>query len=117
VLILNCLISLCYRAHLPPTISRIAFDERVKTNVPEQYIKNAIASCLASKLVYKEGSRFVDSQPRSNLAKIAFNYIVKEKEVAILRESLTNVEMDETQKQEILRLLEDGGVRTALQIF
>jgi glutamate dehydrogenase len=117
VLILVCLVFLCYRAHLPPTISRIAFDERVKTNVPEQYVKNAIASCLASKLVYKEGSRFVDSQPRSHLAKIALKYIVKEKEVAILRESLTNVEMDETQKQEILRLLDAGGVRTALQIF
>jgi glutamate dehydrogenase len=117
VLILVYLVSFCYRAHLPPTISRIAFDERVKTNVPEQYIKNAIASCLASKLVYKEGSRFVDSQPRSHLAKIALKYIVKEKEVAILRESLTNVQMDETQKEEILRLLEAGGVRTALQIF
>jgi glutamate dehydrogenase len=117
VLIHNCLFFLCYRAHLPPTISKIAFDERVKTNVPEQYIKNAIASCLASKLVYKEGSRFVESQPRSHLAKIALKYIVKEKEVAILRESLANENMDETQRQEIMRLLDAGGVRTALQMF
>jgi glutamate dehydrogenase len=67
--------------------------------------------------VYKEGSRFVESQPRSHLAKIALKYIVKEKEVAILRESLANKDMDETQRQDIVRLLDAGGVRTALQMF
>jgi glutamate dehydrogenase len=103
-----------FRAHLPPTIAAIAFDERVKERVPEQYIKNAIASCLASKLVYKEGSRFVDSQPRAMLAKMALRYIVKEKEIALLMEALQSADMDETKKQDILRLLDAGGARTAL---
>lgn len=106
-----------FRAHLPPTISAIAFDERVKERVPEQYIKNAIASCLASKLVYKEGSRFIESQPPAVLATTALKYIVKEKEVAVLTEALEKVDMDASQKQAILKLLEVGGTRTALTIF
>jgi len=38
--------------HLPKTLAELGFD-RVYQKVPEQYIKNAIASSLASKLVYK----------------------------------------------------------------
>lgn len=38
--------------HLPKTLAELGFD-RVNQKVPEQYIKNAIASSLASKLVYK----------------------------------------------------------------
>lgn len=41
-----------FRNHLPATMAEIAFD-RLDERVPSQYIKNAIASCLASKLVYK----------------------------------------------------------------
>jgi glutamate dehydrogenase len=41
-----------FRDHLPATMADIGFD-RVNERVPAQYIKNAIASCLASKLVYK----------------------------------------------------------------
>jgi glutamate dehydrogenase len=41
-----------FRNHLPATVADIGFD-RVHDRVPAQYIKNAIASCLASKLVYK----------------------------------------------------------------
>ena len=62
-----------FRAHLPKTIADIAFD-RVKECVPEQYIKNAIASCLC-KLVYKEGTELFELQPVDRLAKIAFEYV------------------------------------------
>lgn len=41
-----------FQEHLPATLSKLAFD-RVKHLVPEQYIINAMASCLASKMVYK----------------------------------------------------------------
>ena len=41
-----------FRDHLPKTLSDLAF-HRVHERVPDQYIKNAIASCLASKIVYK----------------------------------------------------------------
>lgn len=41
-----------FQNHLPATMAEIALD-RLDQRVPAQYIKNAIASCLASKLVYK----------------------------------------------------------------
>ena len=59
-----------FRAHLPKTMTDIAFD-KVHEKVPDQYIKNAIASCLASKLVYKEGTKFISSQPQTKLAAIS----------------------------------------------
>jgi glutamate dehydrogenase len=89
----------------------------VKKNVPEQYIKNAIASCLASKLVYKEGTKFMEAQPKHNLARIALEYIAKEKEIALLKEALTNAVMPEMEKEAILKLLDAGGARTALNVF
>jgi glutamate dehydrogenase len=41
-----------FKDHLPKTLANLGFD-RVKGSVPDQYIINAIASCLASKIVYK----------------------------------------------------------------
>jgi glutamate dehydrogenase len=105
-----------FKAHLPKTISDIAFD-RVKERVPEQYIKNAIASCLASKLVYKEGTKFIQSQPEDRLAQIALEYLSKEKEIASLKLALEGADMPEAEKKRILDLLDAGGARTALSIY
>ena len=41
-----------FQEHLPKTLSNMAFD-KVKEVVPDQYVVNAIASCLASKMVYE----------------------------------------------------------------
>lgn len=102
-----------FRAHLPKTLADLAFDD-VDQKVPDQYIKNAISSCLASKLVYKEGTKFIEAQPKEKLADIALSYVRKEKEVAKLMESLEDVEMAADQKARILQLLDAGGARTAL---
>lgn len=69
-----------FRAHLPQTVADLGFD-RVGERVPEQYIKNAIASCMASKLVYKEGTLFISSLPKTQLATMALKYLEKEREV------------------------------------
>lgn len=84
--------------------------------MPDQYIKNAVASCIASKMVYKEGPKFVEAQTPKNLASIALRYVAKEKEVAALVESLESVAMPEEEKKRILALLDAGGARTALGI-
>jgi len=105
-----------FRSHLPPTLANMAFD-RVHDKVPEQYIKNAVASCLASKMVYKEGTKFIEAQPKENLAKVALKYIEKEKEICALKEALSNVDMPESEKNMILELLEAGGARTAMNLF
>jgi len=105
-----------FRAHLPKTIADLSF-ERVHQCVPEQYIKNAIASSIASKMVYKEGSTFVESQPKQYLARIALDYIKKEKEIALLKEALKDADIPQQDKNQILELLDKGGARTALKVF
>jgi glutamate dehydrogenase len=102
-----------FRAHLPKTLADLSFDH-VHSRVPEAYIKNAMASCLASKLVYKEGTRFIDSLPQKDIASIALKYVKKENEVAKLIERLETSEMPEEEKTKIIDLLEAGGARTAL---
>jgi glutamate dehydrogenase len=103
------------RAHLPAKIADIAFD-RVYDRVPLQYIKNAIASSVASKLVYKEGTQFVQSLflSPSSLAATALNYLVKEKEITLLQNILEEANIPEMEKHKILELLEAGGARTLL---
>lgn len=104
-----------FKNHLPKTLSDLAFD-RINDRVPEQYIKNAIATCIASKMVYKEGTNFIQSLPKEQLADIAFKYIIKEKEMAELKAVLENVDMSEKEKARIIELLEEGGARTALKL-
>lgn len=104
-----------FRAHLPKTLADLSFDH-VHERVPDQYIKNAISSTLASKMVYKEGTKFIEAQPKHKLADMALRYIQKEKEVAALMESLDAVDMPDDKKKKILSLLDAGGARTALQL-
>merc|ERR1712157_471395 len=54
-----------FRMHLPKTLADLSFHQ-VHERVPNQYIKNAISSCLASKIVYKEGTKFISSLTSSN---------------------------------------------------
>ena len=104
-----------FRAHLPKTMADMAFDN-VHSLVPAQYITNAIASCLASKLVYKEGTKFVNQLPKEKIAEVSLRYLEAEHEIAMLQEALENTEMGEKEKESIKRLLEVGGARTVLQL-
>jgi len=103
-----------FKEHLPKTMGDIAFD-KVHTNVPAQYITNAIASCLASKLVYKEGTKFVESLPSDKLADVALRYLEAEHQVSLLKDALADTEMPAKEKEAILTLLENGGARTLIQ--
>lgn len=105
-----------FRAHLPKTMADLSFDH-VRERVPSQYITNAIASCLASKLVYKEGTKFVETLPKEKLADVALRYLEAEHKIALLRDALKGTEMPEEEKESILKLLEAGGARTAIGVF
>lgn len=104
-----------FRAHLPKTLVELSTDPNFE-NVPEQYIKNAIASTIASKMVYKEGTKFIENHDKNRLAQTALLYIKKEKEIYKLMEILSNSNIPETEKKKIVKLLEKGGVRTSLKI-
>jgi len=104
-----------FHGHLPKTLADLGFD-KVRERVPQQYIKNAIASTLASKMVYKEGTRFVIALPDDRLAETALCYIQQEKEVIKLIETLEKTEMSAEEKSKILKILDAGGARTALSL-
>lgn len=105
-----------FRAHLPKTMADLAFDH-VHQRVPEQYITNALASCLASKLVYKEGTKFVNMLPNDKLADLALKYLDAEHEVSLLKDALEGTEMPEKEKEAIIKLLDAGGARTTLGVL
>ncbi|KAL7479994.1 hypothetical protein ACHAW6_007171 [Cyclotella cf. meneghiniana] len=94
----------------------LAFDH-VRERVPSQYITNAISSCLASKLVYKEGTKFVEALPKEKLAAVALRYLEAEHEVALLTKALEGTDMPTNEKEAILKLLDAGGTRTAIGVF
>ena len=104
-----------FRDHLPATIVQMGFDDRVHDQVPAQYIKNAISSCLASKIVYKEGTKFIEGLPQDQLSATALRYIDKEQEVTRLLDTIEASDMDIVEKERIWQLLAKGGTRTALQ--
>merc|ERR1712224_1070313 len=104
-----------FRGHLPQTLADLGFD-RVRESVPQQYIKNAIASTLASKMVYKEGTRFINALPKDKLAETALRYIREEKEVIKLIETLKETGLPSEEKDRIIKLLEAGGARTGLSL-
>jgi glutamate dehydrogenase len=106
---------LLFRDHLLETTSKISF-EKFDGKVPEQYIKNTIASCLASKFVYKEGFNFIDSLPKKDLARVAMKCISKEKEVSMLKSALVSSDMCEAEINAILQILGNGGFCTALKL-
>lgn len=105
-----------FRVHLPKTMADMSFD-KVHERVPAQYISNAIASCLASKMVYKEGTKFVNTLPKDKLASVALRYVEAEHQIVMLKNALEETEMPEKEKESILKLLEAGGARTALGVF
>lgn len=105
-----------FRAHLPQTMAGLAFDQ-VHDKVPDQYIKNAISKAAASKMVYREGSKFVSTLPKTKLAAMVLRYIKKEKEIAALMETVEQADMDDEKKKLLLRIMEHGGSRTALQLL
>ena len=71
----------------------------------------------ASKLVYKEGTKFVEALPKEKLAAVALRYLEAEHEVALLMEALEGTDMPTSEKEAILKLLDAGGARTAIGVF
>eukprot|EP00595_Chromulina_sp_UTEXLB2642_P000372 CAMPEP_0196762282 /NCGR_PEP_ID=MMETSP1095-20130614/1684_1 /TAXON_ID=96789 ORGANISM="Chromulina nebulosa, Strain UTEXLB2642" /NCGR_SAMPLE_ID=MMETSP1095 /ASSEMBLY_ACC=CAM_ASM_000446 /LENGTH=572 /DNA_ID=CAMNT_0042112867 /DNA_START=1492 /DNA_END=3210 /DNA_ORIENTATION=+ len=103
--------------NLPKALASFASD-RVPNRFPIQYQKNAIASTLASYLVYKEGIHFVESQPASKIADRAILYYKEDKEIQALTKSLLVLGEDKkVDLSKVVAILHKGGARTSLDIF
>lgn len=103
-----------FREHLPPTVVKLGF-EQVREKVPAQYIKNAFACTLASRIVYREGTHFIESQPRERLAELCLRYLEEEREVQGLIAKFESGEpLTAEQTAQMHTILDVGGVRSLL---
>jgi len=103
---------------LPAKMVEIGGD-RIGKNFPVQYQRNAIASALASKLVYKEGIHLVEIQPADQIADRAFQYYRQDQKIQQLLAEIknSNEPLKAENKAVILDILSRGGARASLNIF
>jgi glutamate dehydrogenase len=107
------------RENLPKKLADVAGD-RISSRFPVQYQKNAIASTLASKIVYQEGIHFVETQPNERIAERAFQYFREEQTIKALIHDVDKLQFPSAvahDKQVIVDILKRGGARTSLNIF
>jgi hypothetical protein len=104
------------KENLPNKLAEVAWD-RVPTHFPVQYQRNAIASTLASKLVYQEGIHLVEAQPISRIAERAFMYYKENKAITQLANDLVEKDVSQADKDKIVDIVRRGGTRTSLGIF
>lgn len=102
---------------LPVKLAAAAGPERIRDNFPVQYQRNAIASVLASKLVYKEGIHLVETQPEEVMGDRAISYYREDKKIAALLAELEAKNAPSDADKAVVDLLRRGGARTSLNIF
>lgn len=102
-----------FRDHLPPTVARLGFDH-IRERVPPAYIVNAFASCLASHIVYREGTHFIESAPRDKLAATCISYIRQERLINQLKQKLEGGQLSSEDLQLVTHILDVGGARSLL---
>jgi len=104
------------KENLPTKLAEVAGD-RIPTHFPVQYQRNAIASTLASKLVYQEGIHLVEAQPNSRLAERAFAYFRADQNMKQIIEEIEESDSLGEHKAVIVDILKRGGARSSLNIF
>ena len=104
--------------NLPEKLAELAWD-RVD-NLPLNYQKNAIASTLASRLVYHEGIHTIESQPADAMADRAFEYYRQSCEINGLMEDIAEAQttgvLAEDKQYRVIELLRKGGTRSSCAI-
>merc|ERR1712136_555044 len=102
--------------HLPQKLSEKAAGQ--VDRIPLDYLRNAFASCLSSKLVYREGINFIESQPLDSIAQLSLRYFSAEKSVERLLEKVGGSNtLADADREQVMRLLRRGGVRSLLRVF
>jgi glutamate dehydrogenase len=102
--------------YLPKKLSEVA-GNRVRDRIPVDYLRNAFGKILASKLLYREGIHFLESQPEDRLPDIAIRYMEEEKRVREFVGALEECNLNDTEKTQIGKLLKQGGARSLLGVY
>jgi glutamate dehydrogenase len=102
------------KGHMPEKLTELA-GGRLNERVPKEYLKRAIASTLASQIVYKEGVMFVEQHRDDHLGPLAFDYLKAEAAVAKVLTALDaswGADGAASEEAKIAReIVADGGVR------
>lgn len=105
--------------NLPKKLADVAGD-RISAKLPVQYQRNAIASGLASKLVYQEGIHLVETQPVEKLAQRAFAYYRAEQNIKKIVGDLEKSDIQgpaHDHKNTVIDILKRGGTRASVNFF
>merc|ERR1712110_1004928 len=99
--------------HLPKKLAAVAND-RIDSRIPLEYMLVAFSSCMASKLLYREGINFLESQPESRVADLAHRYCKEEKRIKelMIRVQTGSALGNKEDTEEVVKLLSHGGVRS-----
>ena len=107
------------KKNLPKKLVDLAWD-RVD-DLPTNYLRNAIASTLASRMVYHEGIHAIESQPADSIADRAFEYHRKTEEINGLMIEIAEAQqtghLDIKSQEKVIELLRKGGARSSCEFF
>merc|ERR1712051_836322 len=112
----NQLLPLFLDEHLPRKLAQVA-GSRVTDRIPLDYLRNAFGKILASKLLYREGIHFLESQPEDRLAELAMRYVTEEKRVRELIAAVESSDLPTAKRAKVEELLKQGGTRSLLGVY
>jgi glutamate dehydrogenase len=98
--------------HLPRVLVEEVGD-RLLTEVPAAYLRNAVATVLASRIVYREGLGYLEEMPDQAIADLALRYLESEMALAGMLEQLSGSDLPD--RERIADLLREGGTRATLR--
>jgi len=105
--------------HLPAKLVEIAGSaEEVERRLPLPYLRNAMASSLASRIVYGEGIAFVEDQREAELAGRALRYLGAAGAVRALADRVAAAPgLDPEARAEVVEILRKAGVKARLNMI
>jgi len=83
-------------------------------DLPLAYIRAMVSSSLASRLVYKEGTEFVNNMDDNRLKYVARRYMKTKDHVARYMDVLESSNISDDDRRDIMRIIELYGVRATL---
>jgi glutamate dehydrogenase len=103
------------KENLPTKLAEVAGD-RIASRYPVQYQRNAIASGLASKIVYAEGVHLIEQQPQEHVASRAFDYYRADQKVQGIIRSLEKQDFgaNAANKPLVIDILKKAGARASV---
>ena len=100
------------RDHLPQILQDTGGD-RVWTHLPERYRHWMMAKRLASGMAYREGIDFLEGMETEAIADLALRYLRQDLRVRGLVAELQSADLPD--RDTVIRLLQDGGIRAGLR--